>query len=267
MGALGVAALTRRKLAGRFHPWPDFIIIGAMKAGTSSLYSHLAEQPGVVPARRKEVRYYDFNYANGPAWYRSHFPRHGPDFITGESSPYYMFHPLAPLRAAADLPNVRLIALLRNPVERAYSAWANWTRKGYERLSFEDALAHEEKVLPEATAQLIANPLTIHRRHPHHVYSYRARGRYLDQLVAWTHHVPRERLLAVISERLFTDSAAQLARIHSFLGLPEPVGTLPVQNVSQYAAIDPRTRAELADYYRQPNAELAEWLGEDPGWD
>lgn len=267
MGVVGVAALARRKTVGRLHPWPDFIIIGAQKAGTSSLYQHLSEQPAVAPARRKEVRYYDISYGNGPAWYRSHFPRHAPGQITGEASPYYVIHPLAPERVAADLPNVRLIALLRNPVERAYAGWANFTRLGYEHLSFEDALAREEEILPGAAAQiLLDDPPSVGREHPHRIYSYRARGRYLDQLLEWTHYFPRERILTLISERLFTDPG-ELARVHRFLNLPAPASGLPARNVSRYDAMRPETRAELTEYFREPNRELAEWLGENPGWD
>ena len=110
---------------------PHFLIIGAQKAGTTSLASYLAAHPGVVPSKRKEVHFFDLNYEKGVDWYRSHFPiargqglrrrMRGRRMLTGEASPYYIFHPLAASRAFDLLPAARVIVLLRNPVDRAYS--------------------------------------------------------------------------------------------------------------------------------------------------
>lgn len=101
------------ELRGSLSRWPDFIIVGAAKAGTSALYRHLCQQPGVLPSARKEVHYFNLNFTRRDAWYRSHFPlrmsqRSGAGTVTGEATPYYMFHPLVPGRVAARLPDVRL---------------------------------------------------------------------------------------------------------------------------------------------------------------
>src|SRR5437868_6286833 len=109
---------------------PDFIIIGAQKGGTTSLYNYLITHPGIAPIYVKEPHFFDTSFSKGLVWYRSHFPTrlekyyaqhfHKLDFITGEASPYYLFHPLAPERVAKTLPHVKLILVLRNPVDRAY---------------------------------------------------------------------------------------------------------------------------------------------------
>jgi len=82
------------EVQGSFAPWPDFLIIGAAKAGTTTLYRYLCQQDGVLEAKRKEVHYFDLNYTRGQRWYRSHFPRHsaghGGRTLTGEASPYYL---------------------------------------------------------------------------------------------------------------------------------------------------------------------------------
>jgi hypothetical protein len=258
------------EVQGSFAPWPDFLIIGAAKAGTTTLYRYLCQQDGVLEAKRKEVHYFDLNYTRGQRWYRSHFPRHsaghGGRTLTGEASPYYLFHPQVPQRVAAAVPRVRLIAMLRNPVDRAYSHWAHFYREGIERRSFEDALAHEFAVLPAASRWLLRHP--DGHSHDHRFSSYCARGRYLEQLRLWEQHFPRDQLLVIISERLFAEPAAELLRVSRFLGLGSPSSdAFPPRNVGHYGELSPGTRERLADYFRQPNQELADYLGSDPGWD
>ena len=137
---------------------PDFIIIGTQKGGTTSLYRYLIEHPCVAPIYIKEPHFFDIYFYKGLQWYRAHFPtavekyyaRHiqKHDLITGEASPYYLFHPQAARRVAKTLPKARLIVLLRNPIDRAYSQYQHQTRQdGVEPLTFEEALECEEKRL------------------------------------------------------------------------------------------------------------------------
>ena len=93
---------------------PDFLIIGAQKSGTTFLYQLLVQHPHVKPAFVKEVHYFDLEYRKGVNWYRSHFPlqmRNSREYITGEASPYYLFHPHAPRRASAVVPDAKLVVL------------------------------------------------------------------------------------------------------------------------------------------------------------
>ena len=123
-GTLQVSQQSDQATPGRL---PDFVIIGAQRCGTSSLYSYLIEHPQIAPATRKELHYFDLNYAAGDEWYRSQFPQF-PDTpfdgrltVTGEASPYYLFHPMAAERCASVVPDAKLIVMVRDPVERAYS--------------------------------------------------------------------------------------------------------------------------------------------------
>ena len=134
-----------------FHALPDFLIIGIAKSGTTSLYGLISAHPHVVPARLKEVHYFtdSRNYGMGALWYRARFPsmsykrrlavRYGRKILSGEASSTYMFHPMAPGRVKALLPDVKLIAILRNPVDRAYSDYHMQVRERRESLTFEDA--------------------------------------------------------------------------------------------------------------------------------
>ena len=172
---------------------PDFLIIGAQKGGTTSLYLYLNEHPNIGGAVIKEVSFFDKNYHQGLAWYRAQFPTplrklytrdvRKQNYIVGEASPGYLIYPHAPERIAKILPRVKLIALLRNPVERAYSQYRHNVERGYEQLSFADAIeaeeertrAEKEKVLNDAQY----NSTAFFR------YSYLARGVYVDQLKHW----------------------------------------------------------------------------------
>ncbi len=143
------------KITSFLRTLPDFLIIGAAKSGTTSLYSLISAHPHVLPARVKEIRYFASprNYLFGLSWYRSHFPivfqmccsalLHRHRMQTGEANPINMFHQDVPGRVKAALPNVRLIAILRNPIDRAYSEYNMQLRKGHESLTFEDAIDAE----------------------------------------------------------------------------------------------------------------------------
>src|SRR5215470_750369 len=129
------ARFAARRATASARALPDFLIIGAQKAGTTSLYAYLTAHRDVRPAGRKEVHYFDLGFTAGAelgeGWYRSMFPlrarlaldgrRTGRPVRTGEASPYYLFHPAAPQRAAALVPEARLLVLVRDPVERAWS--------------------------------------------------------------------------------------------------------------------------------------------------
>ncbi|HEV2894458.1 MAG TPA: sulfotransferase, partial [Actinomycetota bacterium] len=146
---------------------PDYLIIGAQRAGTTSLHRYLIQHPGVrTTLRTKGVHFFDTAYGRGMSWYASRFPtkltawyvarRHGVELRTGEASPYYLFHPHVPARVAEHLPQVRLIALLRDPVGRAYSHYQHEVARGFETLSFEEAIEAEPARLAGETQRMLA---------------------------------------------------------------------------------------------------------------
>jgi|SRR5690242_3518862 len=119
---------------------PHFLIIGAQRCGTTSLFEYLARHPDVAPPSAKELHFFDSEYHKGDAWYRERFPSLRNGFITGEATPYYIFHPHTPTRVRDWNSKVKLIVLLRNPVDRAYSHYHHEVRLGTESLDFETAL-------------------------------------------------------------------------------------------------------------------------------
>jgi hypothetical protein len=243
---------------------PDALIIGAMKSGTSSLHYYLTQHPQVVPPLRKEVHYFDLNFARGEPWYRANFGRADAAGLNLDSSPYYLFHPQVPQRAHALLPNARLIVLLRDPVRRAYSHYWHERDKGREPLSFEDAIAAEPERVEREHARLAAGE--IDRSTSHQYFSYLARGRYAEQLERWLQFYPREQMLVLGFEDLAREPLPVLNRTLDWLGLPGMASArLEPRNTRKYPPLDPATAERLRAYFAPYNAVLPT-LGFEPGW-
>jgi hypothetical protein len=249
----------------RLRPLPDFLILGAQKAGTTALYAYLRRHPGITGPRWKEVSYFDRHYARGSAWYRGNFPaRRG--LIVGEASPSYLFHPLAPERAAALVPGARLIAILRDPVERAHSHYQHEVAFGREPLSFEAALEQEAARMEGELERMLADPAYF--SHAWWNFTYRARGEYAEQLERWQAAFGRAQLLVLANEELSAEPAATYARVLEFLGAaPHELEDYPRVFDRDYPDLDPATRERLARYFAEPNSRLYELLGRDLGWD
>ena len=251
---------------------PDFLIIGAQKCGTTFLYQLLVQHPRVKPAFVKEVHYFDLNFRKGDNWYRSHFPlRMGNTraYITGEASPYYLFHPHAARRASTVVPEAKLIVLLRNPVDRAYSHYYHQvkrvTEEARETLKFEEAIEAEESLLPAEVNKMLEDE--HYKSLGHRTRSYLSRGRYMDQLLVWARFFPRRQLLVLKSEDLFDDTTNALERVLEFLALPPwTPETYSIPNKREYSGLGPLVRQRLEEYYELPNQRLYEYLGADLGW-
>jgi hypothetical protein len=265
-----------RMLSARMRTLPDFVIIGGQRCGTTSLYNYLMEHPLVLPAFMKETHFFDTHYHRGINWYRAFFPlaihkkqsqqpgQQG--FLTGESSPYYLFYPHAPSRLLQTIPQARLIALLRNPVERAYSHYHHEVNMGIEKLSFEDALQREEKELPAEAEKVWQDG--NYRSFAYQNYSYLARGIYQEQLERWTKLFSRERLLVLKSEDLYDDPGGTLRKVAEFLDLPPwQLSTYKPYNLARYAPLDASTKERLMAYFEPHNQRLYEFLGVDLGWE
>jgi len=267
---------------------PGFIIIGAQRAGTTSLFYYLRRHPDVRRPSSgdgsvdwpKELHFFDEHYGRGLAWYRTFFPlaaerkvarMRGRDVIAGEATPYYLFHPAVPERAAASVPDVRLIALLRDPIERAYSHYQLMRRTGREKLSFAEAIAAEEKRLANQDVTLDEQVKTARGDRLHHHHRHRAyitRGLYAEQLERWYAHFPREQLMVIRAEDFLSRPAEIYAEVLRFLGLREWQPTdFVARNRGSYAPIDPELRAQLEERLAEPNARLASLLGWDRTWD
>lgn len=255
---------------------PDFIIIGAQRAGTTSLFKYLCQHPDIHPSFPKEIHYFTNYFHKGNDWYRSHFPlkkeqtnstRAGDQgFLTGEATPYYLFHPLAPGRAVQIVPDVRLILLLRNPVDRAYSHYHHEVHMGVEELSFEEALEAEKERLRDEKSKLetLENYLSFNFQH----FSYFSRGLYVNQIRAWKKFFPEESILILLSENLDADPQKCLKQVTDFLELPHfDQYCFNRYNSRQYLPIETATKIKLQKEYRPYNRMLSDFIQMDLSWD
>jgi sulfotransferase family protein len=262
------AVWTYGKATSAIRPLPDFLIIGAQKAGTTALYAYLREHPQITGPSWKEVSFFDRHYGRGEAWYRGNFPNtlRARGGLVGEASPSYLFHPLAPERVAALVPEAKLVALVRNPVDRAFSHYQHEVALGREPRSFEDALVAEDERLRGEEDRIVADPAYF--SHAWWNYTYRARGRYAEQLERWLAVFPREQLLVMPSEELLAEPEQAHGRVLEFLGAsPHRLDAYPRVFERQYEPMRPETRLRLAAEFAEPNRRLYELLGRNLGWE
>ena len=267
--ALGVATSPLRAL-------PDFLLVGAQRCGTTSLFRALLTHPNVMRANYlKGVNYFDVAHDKGLGWYRAHFPltaRAARRAVPGqpraqvfEASGYYMFHPHAPARIAAELPGVKVVAMVRDPVERAFSAYKHERARGFETETLERALALEdERVVPEL-ARMQADPTYQSRAYRHQ--AYRRRGHYADQLQTFVDLLGADRVHVVQSELFFERPEQEYGSLLDFLELPRAMpASFDRYNPRPSAPLDAAVAARLREHFEPYDAALARFLPGIPVW-
>lgn len=254
---------------------PGFIVIGAQRCGTTSLFQALSAHPQLVrPLFHKGVNYFDINYFRGADWYRSHFPlaeiarrraaRYNPP-VAFEASGYYLYHPCALQRIGGDLPGIKLVAMVRNPVERAFSAYKHEYARGFERESFERALELEDRRLAGEIERMLNDPRYESFSHRHH--SYRHRGQYAEQLERALALFPGDRIHVIDSEAFFDQPAEEYRRLLAFLALhPFEPPRFDRHNSRPGAPMEPQTRRMLAEHYAPHDERLSRLLGRPLSW-
>jgi hypothetical protein len=262
------AIMRIRARLGHLGPLPTFLIIGAGKSGTTYLYDRLTEHPLIYRSLVKEPHFFRHNYWKGISWYRAHF--FSPTWnstqgaITGEASGA-MFYPHAPRRVKDVVPDVKLIAILRNPIDRAYSHYLHEVRLGFESLSFEEAIEAEPTRLDGETERVLDDEeyFSFGWRH----FAYVSKGLYWKSLEAWLRYFHRDQLLIIKSEDFYENPTQILRQVARFLGLPDwQPSPYRGHKAYPYQPMSLGIRARLADHYAPHNARLYEIIGRDWGW-
>ena len=268
-------------------PDPDLVIIGVKRGGTTSLFRDLERHRSMCPmvpsARRLPLRenmkgahWLDSDMDRSARWYRSHFAtsstkwwraRRTGHAFTAEASPYYFFHPLAASRAAALLPRTRFVVMLRDPVERTVSHWAEQTRNGVETLPLREALDAETERVGDAAERLSDGSLGESDAHEQQTYA--AQSEYAGSLGRWIDAVGRERLVIVFSEDYYADSASVVGAVLDATDVPP----MPGSNESEHRNAAPRPstldadlEARLTERFTSDVRELVERFGLKPPW-
>lgn len=243
-----------RRLTSSFRRLPDFIIIGAQKSGTSSLFYYLSQHPSLNLSVTKEIHYYNYYTRQGKniGWYKSFFPLkvRSINKKTGEASPYYLFEENAAKQLKRDIPTIKLIVILRNPIDRAYSAYNMNVSQGTNQTpqTFEQAIANTDLSVEASQVYLI-------------------RGQYAAHIKKWLKYFERDQFLFIKSEVFFENPRSTLEKVYKFLGIDEHYpDNLRAQEVGSYSKITTQTRTQLEDYFKRSNQELVELLGKEFQW-
>ena len=250
-----LAAWPVRRATAPLRKLPDILVIGAMRAGTSSLFDWLGQQPQMQLPPRKEIHFFDHHYHRGLAWYRAWFPtRRG--VLTVDNTPSYMAHSESAMRAAEVVPEAKVIALLRDPVERAWSHYRFRAARGHEDQPF-DALVEEQisrGFEPFVDGQKAGDIPIL------------SGGLYASQLRPWFEEYGEDGVLIVDSDELFGESNSEIDRVVEFLGLESDAGSYRQRNSSPWHPMPPEVRERLQDFYADPNRSLREMVGENLSW-
>jgi len=247
---------------------PDFIVIGVVRGGTTSLFENLSKHPCIYSSSYDELGFFDSNFELGLNWYRSLFPTifrkkiselRKKCFMTYDVTPFYIWNPLVTQRIHDIFPKIKLIAILRNPIDRAYSNYFLGVRSGTENLSFEEAIGKEIELLGKESL----SDQAIYQR----PRSYITKGFYAHQLKPWFEIFRKEQLLILQTEKFATDSSSIFFEIFDFLQLPRhTIHEFKKMNVAKYPPMKEETRMFLKEYYRKYNDDLYALLGKSFDW-
>jgi hypothetical protein len=241
---------------------PNFIVIGAQKSGTSSMFSYLKQHPQVLRPIFKEPYFFDRHYHRGLRWYGSNFPaqravsrlndRAGRPHLTFEATATYIFDEQVPGRIARDLKTRKFILLLRNPAERVISAYWHARRMGIESRSLAEVVETDMRRYQTEVAGIKDAGLPPTSRP-----NFLKRGIYHEAVARWQSVFSPDDLLVLQSETLFAEPAKAMTQVFQFLDLPQPERIdFEPQNVGGYKERDAEVRKLLQDFYRPHNEKL-----------
>ena len=244
---------------------PDFIVAGASKCGTSSIYYYLSRHPQILLPHKKEIEFYWKNYHRGIDWYRSHFPAISDraDFLTGEATPNYLRFPQVARRIKDTFPQAKIIILLRNPVERAISWHYHKLNTGLTKIDLQTAIATEIKQLATMTEAEITNTGYSEPDKPDNIMS----SLYIYKIKPWIELIGREQFLILKSEEFYSNPRQVMSNVFQFLHLPDcPLNKYPKVNQGSYQPANTQLRNTIAEYFAPYNQQLEEYLGMKFNW-
>ena len=232
------------------------------------MFAYLNQHPQMKLPDVKEIHFFDLNYSNGLDWYTSHFPPASLShrMVTGEASPYYLFHPHVPERVRLHCPDVNILVMLRNPADRAYSHYMMQKRRQFDKSgSFEEAISLEDERLGGELEKIVQDPTynsTNHQR-----LSYLARGFYFQQISRWLRFFRMDQCLFIRSENFFTHPEDELVKVYQFLKITEDLpSNLSPENTNKYPPMAEETRKRLTRYFEEDSRKLSELLGSGFRW-
>ncbi len=264
---------TYAKLSSDFHSLPDFLIIGAAKSGTSSLYEYLNNHPSILPCVVKEPNYFTAYYNRGLAWYKSCFPFKAkrvfcPErkFLTGEATSRYYWYPFAAERVKQILPTCKIIILLRNPVERSYSHYKMQYKNGIVTQTFEQQILDEPKRLEGEWEKMLNDKNYFSSEF--NSYGYLTKSLYINYIKKWFELFLKRQILVIKSEDFFSNPEKITNQTLEFLELsPLKLKKYEIMRKGLDDKLNSETRKQLIEYFKPYNQKLYDFLDHDFEWD
>jgi len=264
------------KISHNLHTSPTYLIIGAAKCGTSSLHEYLMQHPCVGRVLTKQLHFFDRYYDRGIEWYKVCLPFVWKklyvekilkkNFATGEATAHYINHPLAPKRVLNILPNVKIIVMMRNPIDRAYSHYQMEHNNNNENLSFEEAFSEEPNRIKGEIEKLEKDETYSSKNYPHRAYI--SGSKYAEQLKKWFDYFPREQFHFVKTEDFNNNPSKVYNDVLKFLNLPKfELAEYKKFRERKYEKMNPETRKKLSEFFKPYNEELYSLAGIDFKWD
>ncbi len=264
------------RLTSSFRILPDFFIGGVQKGGTTSLYYALTHHPQIIQAKNKETYYYGTtpNYEKGLHHYRSFFATDflkkrresatGKTVLTLDASTNTIDSKEAALRILKDNPKAKIIFILRNPAERAYSHYKMSVKMGWELTDFEKALELEDRRIEDGKKNVLSDSK---HNFAYQRLGYRSRGIYVNHLEHWFKDFPNENILVTSSENFFNDPSKVFNSICAFLGIEKDVNVhFGKMNEGSFEKINPKAHENLTAFYKPHNEALFKLLDQKFDW-
>lgn len=252
------------KITAKLRHDPDFIIIGAQKGGTTSLFHYLNQHPQLNLPSKKEIHFFTKNYHRGLKFYKTYFPYKRNGKLSGEATPYYLFHPKVPNRLYKYFPNIKLIIMLRNPVDRAFSHYNMEKKLSNEKRTFEVAIQDELNQLENINKKILSsNHYTA--EHAHH--SYLSRGLYQEQIERWLTYFDKNQMLFIKSEDFFEDPQKELKKVFNFLEIDNiQINDLEPKLQGNYNNLNEDFYNQLAKFFKKNNSKITTILSNKFNW-
>ena len=243
---------------------PDFLIIGGVRCGTTSLYYNICQHPSVLPAAYDEIGFFDDNFHLGLNWYRSMFPtkntmnkvrRQTGKAVTGEDTPFYIWNRDAMKRIKELLPEIKLIVILRNPVNRTYSNYHLGCRDNIENRSFSQAVEDDIELInkKKEKGETLSN-LDFKK-------TYIGKSLYFEQLEQWFKIFDAKQIHVIFTEDLRDNPENTMKSVYDFLGLDDfSLETYEKQKMFEYDNMDEEIRERLTTYFKSHNEQLSKLI-------
>ena len=265
----GLLKQNYRYITAPFRVLPDFFVIGVVRSGTTSLFHYLNQHPNIVGASYDELGYFDDNYHLGINWYKSLFPtiftkkrieKEQGKCLSFDDTPFYIYNPQVVRRIHENFPNSKMILLLRNPVDRAYS---NYNLSPNRKLTFEETIENEINEIQNTNLELKDESYLVNDFYE----KILPRGFYAKQLEVWYQIFSKEKILIKSSEDFANNTDEVLNEIFDFLDIKQvKIKDITKHNVRKFPPMEQKTRDYLIEFFKPHNESLYKLINEKFDW-